>query len=117
MKNVILFVSVFFFTALIYAQESGKTSVTNLKSIEFKDFYANGALKTLGHFDVAGKLNGPWTAYDQNGNITTQGVFENGAKVGTWLYWQGNKLVEVNFKANKVKSHKKWISDEYIAVH
>ena len=36
------------------------------------------------------------------------GEFKNGKKKGKWLFWNDNKLTEVNFKNNRIISSQSW---------
>jgi len=44
------------------------------------------------------------TFFHDNGKIT----YENGAKVGTWFFYDGKTLSEINYNKNVIASIKTW---------
>ena len=53
-------------------------------------------------------LHGRWESYNIDGELVVLGHFSRGKKTGKWIFWNDNKLTEVNFKNNKVLSHYSW---------
>jgi len=65
-------------------------------------YYENGNIEQQGTFNSNGKLHGEWVSYDINGNKLSVGNYENGLKVGTWLFWQDGVKKVVEFKDSKI---------------
>ena len=65
-------------------------------------FYANGNIEQQGTFNSEGKLHGEWVSYDVNGKKLAVGNYDNGLKVGKWLFWQKGVLKEVEYKDSKI---------------
>ena len=83
----------------------------NDKIIKQTEYYENKQLKIAGEFDDAGKRQGHWqywhedgkiwsecdynhgvihgnnTVYYENGNKRFSGEYEEGKKIGIWLFW------------------------------
>lgn len=110
MKNVLL-TSLFFFalTVCVSAQERRdlepdfKAKVT--KVIYYHD---NGAVSQTGFFDAEGRLHGAWKSYTPQGESVAVGSYEHGKKTGKWLFWNTDKLTEVDFKANTILTSTEW---------
>lgn len=65
-------------------------------------FYANGTIEQQGTFNKEGKLHGEWVSYDVNSEKLAIGNYDNGKKVGKWLFWQKGVLKEVDYKDSKI---------------
>jgi len=65
-------------------------------------YYDNGNIEQQGTFNSEGKLHGEWVSYDINGNKLSVGHYENGLKVGKWLFWQDGVKKEVEYKNSKI---------------
>ena len=55
-----------------------------------------------GFYTLDNKLEGEWISYDAVGNKTAVAHYNNGNKVGTWYFYQGNEIKEVNYSNSKV---------------
>ncbi|WP_298899508.1 nicotinic acid mononucleotide adenyltransferase [uncultured Psychroserpens sp.] len=110
---IILMLSVTF----TFAQEKQKVDLKKDGDVTTATyFYENGAIEQVGTFNKEGKLHGIWTSYDLNGNKVTVASYENGKKVGKWLFWSGNKLREVNYKDSKIASVSEWTDKVELAL-
>jgi antitoxin component YwqK of YwqJK toxin-antitoxin module len=76
-------------------------------------YYANGTIKQEG-FYKDGKLQGNWTAYNEDGTKQSIGQYENGQKVGKWLFWAGATLNEVDYADSRIADVKKWSKDAVV---
>ena len=63
-----------------------------------------------------GKLHGVWKSYDNDGKKLSIGTYENGRKVGKWLFWNGDSLKEVEFIDSKIMSVNKWNNKTKVAI-
>ncbi len=88
-----------------YAQnkmEQRLNKKTNL--IEAKYYHDNGLVSQEGTFNLEGKLHGEWTSFDENGSKIAMGTYSNGLKSGTWYFWSGDKMKEVEYNDNSIAS-------------
>lgn len=115
MKNIILSLACLFLVTNAIGQVASKEIKKTNKSIEITNYYDNGQVKEHGFFNAAGKLDGHWIMYDTVGNVLVQGEYDNGMKVGKWLFWDANSLKEVDFKANKLLKYNQWTKEAYLA--
>ena len=109
-KIVALFV--FAFTANVaFAQTCTKKDryVFNGDVIEATLYHENGTIAQTGFYTEENKLQGEWISYDIEGNKTAVATYDNGEKVGTWLFYHGNKMKEVTYTNSKIAEVKTWI--------
>lgn len=99
-KSILLFA--FLITVVSYGQQKRNLTLnedTNL--IEVVYYAENGAVSQTGFYTVDGKLQGEWLSFDEKGDKIVAGNFNQGKKVGKWLYYtNGNILKEVDYKEN-----------------
>ncbi|APY10756.1 nicotinic acid mononucleotide adenyltransferase [Seonamhaeicola sp. NFXS20] len=104
MKKYILILAVLFIGTSVFAQESN-AKVKRVQKKELTEatyFYADGSIQQKGTFNKAGKLHGTWTSYDKAGNKLAVGNYENGKKVGKWLFYANGVVNEVNYVDSKI---------------
>ena len=102
MKKLIL-VFAFLITVVSFAQETQKRDLklnkdTNL--IEVVYYHDNGVVSQTGTYTVDGKLQGEWLSFDTAGKKTVSANYDNGKKVGKWIYWIDGLKKEVNYTNN-----------------
>lgn len=103
--------------SITYAQEMKKVNVDRQGDITIATYYHdNGTIEQQGAFNEAGQLHGVWTSYDASGRKVTVGNYENGKKVGKWLFWSGDKLREVDYVDSKITSVSEWTDKVQLAV-
>ena len=106
MKNLMSAVFFLGFFSFISAQE--KVGVNEFNSVvEIEIYHDNGEVYQKGSLKN-NKLHGKLESYDYSGNLVVLGEFKNGKKKGKWLFWNDNKLTEVNFKNNRIISSQTW---------
>ena len=106
MKNLMSAVFFLSFFSFINAQE--KINVNEFYSVvEIEIYHDNEEVYQKG-FLKNNKLHGKLESYDYSGNLVVLGEFKNGKKKGKWLFWNDNKLTEVNFKNNRIISSQTW---------
>ncbi len=64
---------------------------------EWKWYYPNHELMRVAHYED-GILEGDFVEYDMEGNIQTQGQYEEGSEEGYWYYRNGTVVEEGNFE-------------------
>jgi antitoxin component YwqK of YwqJK toxin-antitoxin module len=102
MKKFILLFA-FLITVVSFAQEKQKRELklnedTNL--IEVVYYHDNGVVSQTGTYTVDGKLQGEWLSFDTAGKKTVSANYDNGKKVGKWIYWIDGEIKEVNYTNN-----------------
>lgn len=116
MKNIVLVVIVLC-VSFSFAQEKISPKVEKIgDKTEVTYYYDNGVVKQHGFFNESGKLQGTWTSYDLQGNKLAIGNYDDGKKVGKWLFWTNETLNEVDFKDSKITSVNEWKSKSNIAL-
>lgn len=113
MKKVVLIFAVLLSVSTVVAQQITKSiyeiDVTDdVKLIEATLFHDNGAVAQTGFYTLENKLQGEWISYDANNNITAIAKYENGKKVGTWKFFQGDAIKEVQYQNLRIASINTW---------
>jgi len=114
MKKIILLLLVAFSANMAFAQNCKKTCdkknsyVQNGDLIDAKLYHDNGALAQTGSYTLDNELHGEWVSYDAEGNKTAVALYNNGMKVGTWMFFQGNIQKEVTYKDSQISEVKTW---------
>lgn len=113
MLAIVLMLSV----TLTFAQEKPKVELNKDGDLIIATYYHdNGAIEQQGAFNEEGNLHGVWTSYDMQGKKVAVGNYENGKKIGKWLFWSGDKLREVDFVDSKIASVSEWTDKVQVAV-
>jgi len=86
----------------VMAQCKKDTYVLNNDVIEATLYHENGAVAQTGFYTKENKLQGEWVSYDISGNKTAIAKYDNGEKVGTWMFYQGDIVKEVNYENSKI---------------
>ena len=55
-----------------------------------------------GFYTKEGKLHGAWESYNLDGSKKCDATYNNGAKVGTWTYWNQGKITKIEYDNDKV---------------
>jgi antitoxin component YwqK of YwqJK toxin-antitoxin module len=100
MKKFIL-IFAFLITVVSFAQQKRDLKLnkdTNL--IEVVYYHDNGAVSQTGTYTAGGKLQGEWLSFDTAGKKVVSGNYDNGKKVGKWIYWIDGVKKEVNYENN-----------------
>lgn len=103
MKKIILILA-FLMTGYGFAQKANVKTEKVGDLIKATYYYANGNIEQQGTFNSEGKLHGEWVSYDINGKKLSLGQYDNGLKVGKWLFWQDDVVKEVEYKNSKIAS-------------
>ena len=109
MKQLLIIGLIGLFSLTANAQEK-KDLVLNQETnlIEAVVYHDNGAIAQTGTYNIAGKLHGKWISFDNQGQKTAVALYENGYKVGTWLFYQGDILKEVTYTNNAISEVNTW---------
>jgi len=101
MKRLVLLSFVLLFGVIGQAQEK-KDLKLNGDVIEAKLYHDSGELAQTGNYTTDGKLEGKWISYDRTGSVTAVAYYDNGDKVGTWTFYQGDLIKEVSYMDSKI---------------
>jgi antitoxin component YwqK of YwqJK toxin-antitoxin module len=112
MKKYII-LTVLLFSGIAFAQENNPKLEAVGDLVKTTYYYENGKVQQEGFFKN-GKLEGIWISFDVNGNKLSVANYENGEKTGKWLFWNGNKLNEVEYSNSRIASVKTWKQDALV---
>ncbi len=110
MKKLLMFALVAIITISAQAQEKEikNTYIQKGDVVEATLHYDNGVVSQTGFFTKDGKLTGEWISFDRNGTKTAEAQYQNGKKVGTWFFWNDDKLTEVSYSNSRVAAVNVW---------
>ena len=91
----------------VYEIEDGLVKVTN--------FYESGEIREQGFYDADKKLTGEWIQFDKTGKRTIIANYYKGAKVGTWLVLQGDKVLQLDYEQSRVANVSEWNDTSILA--
>lgn len=101
MKKFALVFVALLMTVVSFAQQERELKLnkdTNL--IEVTYYHDNGVVSQTGSYTLDGKLQGEWLSFDAEGKKMISANYDNGKKVGKWIYWIDGIKKEVNYKNN-----------------
>ena len=100
MKNVII-IAACLLGSLVFAQQPNVEYQKDGKLIQGIFYYENGVISQEGTYKN-GKLHGQWISYDRDGKKNTMAYYHKGKKVGKWIYWRGDEMIEVDYTDNQI---------------
>ncbi|MEM7086399.1 MAG: nicotinic acid mononucleotide adenyltransferase [Bacteroidota bacterium] len=114
MKKIVLILVMVFTANIALAQTCDKKDsyVLNGDVIEATLYHDNGTIAQTGFYTTENKLHGEWISYDAKGNKTAIATYENGEKVGTWVFYNGQEMKEVTYTNSKIAQVKTWINTD-----
>ena len=115
MKKIVFIACLFAFMAT-QAQDKKPSYEVAGDLVKATYYHEDGTVFRQGFFKDQ-KPTGQWTEFDQNGKKVTIGYYSEGKKVGTWFYWKGEILRQVNYKDNSIASVNTWRQDSKVAVN
>jgi antitoxin component YwqK of YwqJK toxin-antitoxin module len=102
MKKFILFLLfAFLITVVSFGQKERELKLnkdTNLIDVVY--YHDNGVVSQTGSYTADGKLQGVWLSFNTEGKKTVSANYDNGKKVGKWIYWIDGVKKEVNYTNN-----------------
>ncbi|EMY81298.1 hypothetical protein ES731_13585 [Psychroflexus gondwanensis] len=112
MKAFSTLVMVFLMSFTLFAQTDKnlvKTEkVGDLQKVTM--FYESGELHQVGYIKND-KLHGEWESFDREGNNLAKANYENGNKVGQWMFWNDGKLSIVDYNENRIVQVKTFVEE------
>lgn len=116
MKNILLIALLLVFT-VSNAQDSTEPKFEKQADrTEATYYHDNGSIEQSGFFNKLDNLHGTWTSYDVEGNKVAIGEYDNGKKVGKWIFIAENSIREVDYMNNVITSVSEWKSKQNIAI-
>lgn len=94
-------------STLLLAQDKEVVKTNN--TLKITTFHDNGTVEQQGH-QLHGKNHGVWRSFDAEGKSVAVGEYENGKKVGTWLFWVDGQIAQVNYHENRIQNVSYWES-------
>ena len=109
MKRIVVLIIVAVFSFPTMAQDN-KQKKLELKGdlISATLYHDNGEVAQIGFYTKEGKLQGEWNSFDKNGIHTAKAYYDDGNKVGTWIFYNGNTKKEVSYVDSRVSEVKTW---------
>ena len=103
MNKLFAMCAVFFAVQIGFAQTAVQDEyVKEGDIIKATLYHDNGVVAQTGFYTLDNKLEGEWISYDALGNKTAVAHYENGKKVGTWFFYQGNEIKEVKYDDSRI---------------
>ena len=99
----LFFLIAFFITVVTFAQDKQKRDLklnTDTNLIEVVYYHDNGEVSQTGYYTLDGKLQGEWLSFNEKGEKTVSANYDNGKKVGKWIYWIDGEKKVVNYTDN-----------------
>ncbi len=97
-------------THICYTSDGKEIYNTTRKgsTLDYKAFYEDGTLKSEGKI-IAGKTEGVWKNYDQNGALASQTTYKKDQLSGPGLYYlpNGKLYKEMNYEADEAEGYYK----------
>ena len=103
MKNLIGLLIVCLSFSTMVAQESVEnTYKVKGDLLETTLYYDNGNVAQMGFYTKDRNPHGEWVSFNRNGKKTAIAQYDNGKKVGTWVFFQGDTRKEVRYLDSKI---------------
>lgn len=97
MKNIFLTLGLFI-GLVSYSQEiTNDTQQEDIGIYKATVFHDNGQVAQTGFITLDKKNHGIWKAYDTDGNLKSMGEYNNGEKVGVWVFWDTSIKDKFNY--------------------
>ncbi len=110
MKKLITLTAALLMMIAVQAQEQNKknTYIENGDLIEATLRYDSGEISQTGFYTKDGKRTGEWVSFDRSGNKTAEAQYNDDQKVGTWFFWNEDKLTEVRYSNSSIAEVSVW---------
>ncbi len=114
MKKIVMIILVALTANVAVAQSQKKscdvkdTYVLNGDLIEATLYHDNGTIAQTGFYTLDNELHGQWISFNDQGERTAVANYDNGEKVGSWIFYQGDTMKEVFYESSKISEVKTW---------
>ena len=117
MKKIVLLIVMLSLT-FTYAQDIIEPTLDKKGDlIQVTYFHDNGNVEQVGTFNALGKLQGEWVSFDDAGNKTALGNYDNGKKVGKWFFWNDDSLKEVDYIDSRIVKVNQWDNKTKVVIN
>ena len=99
-----------------YSQNSEVTYENKGELIQANYYDDQGNLEQQGTFNRDGELHGTWVSYDVSGKKLVEAKYQNGKKVGKWLYFNNDIIKEVFYEDSKIVSVNEISADSRLVI-
>lgn len=113
MKKLLLIVLVLC-AGFSFAQESTYSKEGNLVAVTH--YYEDGSVKETGFYKDQ-KLHGEWVKFNEEGIKITRAHYDNGEKVGKWMFLNDGVLTEVDYQNNEIANVYTWNSENNVVIN
>ena len=72
-------------------------------------YHDNGLVAQTGYYTEENKLQGEWISYNSQGIKTAEAFYNDGVKIGTWFFYDGDTKKEVTYENAKIAEVKTWV--------
>ena len=100
MKKILVIVLVLFTTLTFAQKERSLTLNTKTNLIDVVYYHDNGEVSQVGSYSADGKLEGKWISFDKKGDKLVTAFYENGKKIGKWVYRVNGIVREIDYTRN-----------------
>ena len=115
MKNLVITFLLLFCTSFLYSQNNEILKSEKKGALtEVYLYYENGNIMQHGFYTKEGKLHASWESYNLDGTRKCIATYNQGVKVGTWTYFNENKITKIVYKNGKIESIEEIDSDKAI---
>lgn len=117
MKYTLLAIALLF-TLVSFAQSASVKPVFERTGdlVKATFYYDNRQVAQTGFYKDT-RPHGEWESYNPQGAKTAIALYDEGKKVGKWFFWNGEKLVEVDYRNNSIVRVTNWSYDASVVVN
>lgn len=118
MKKIIMIVLVALTANVAFAQSQKKSCdvkdsyVLKGDLIEATLYHDNGTIAQTGYYTLENELQGQWISFNDKGERTAVANYNNGDKVGTWVFYHGDTMKQVSYESSKIAEVKTWTNTD-----
>jgi antitoxin component YwqK of YwqJK toxin-antitoxin module len=103
MKNIGLLLLLLLFFTTTFSQEDKNKKIEKVGDFyEVTIYYDNGTIMQHGFLTKDNKLHASWESYYQDGTKKCVATYNEGEKVGNWIYWNNGKRTMVTYENNAI---------------
>ena len=118
MRKIVCLLVVVLFTTMSFAQSNSPVIVKKGKTYQATLFHEDGSVAQTGFYTSTGELTGEWISYCVEGKKQAVAQYDNGKRVGTWFFYQGETIKEVSYQNDAIAGVKTYeLSDTRVVTN